>query len=867
MFCSPGSLQVKIEMFDCPACQSVILVYSIHQVRSHLHRHKLLGQLKHPIECNQNGCKTKLSRVETFVVHFNRVHAGDIDAMTSSASELHEEEIANGEGTYADSDRIESENWAEVSREELLRDAMTRIRTKMRGVKEAFELHVSNLVLELFGNPVIPYSIALKSIAMVKSVVELIVLETTRIFKEEEAESVIPGVGGIISDFEGLLHFFREVNSYYKVKKLMERHPYFVKPSQVVLGYRDELRYNTASLSAPFPLVKRIPNYAYYVSVEETVLSLCSNSYFLERIVCQRQMDTTGAVIQSFQDGTKCSDLLRAFPDGNVLFLQLFYDGLSITNTQGFSRGLHDCGAFFFNFLNLDSSYNSHTSNVHLLSLCNSSDLKNADGMSTILNILVMELQKLARNGITIKIGETEHKFYVVLARVTGDNLALHQMFGLIESFNADYCCLWCYATRAEMQTVFKENSLQLRTRIAYDRDVEAVKNDGQSTHEHGVKRYCILNDLGYFHVTDNAINDCMHTLLTGAIPYVLGSVMYTISTVQRNFTPASVNNHFDAIFSNLYHDKKNKPQYLSEFSAPGKSLNPTQNAAQAWAFFRYAPLIFYNYVEHPYLSSVWQMFLLFQEIVDIILAPAFTDSLLQYLEYITDSFLKSFADCYKNTGANIIPKLHFLVHYPRMIKINGPPRNYWCMTFERANSVIKAPTKNSHNFTNPYLTMAFRKQYLELANVLSATFARDDVIIDTSYAIMRQDIMHVKNLPPSYKEQDSNYLSATSQVKVNGTTYKRNSLVLLEKQETGYKFGEIELIIIEDTRVPLFVVKTYKTKEFHDHCFLHVLEDAEGDGINAVTYADFLDYHPLDVLRFEGEPAVRLRYFVLGRD
>ena len=70
--------------------------------------------------------------------------------------------------------------------------------------------------------------------------------------------------------------------------------------------------------------------------------------------------------------------------------------------------------------------------------------------MSTILHYFVSELQKLSKTGVTIKIGDTEHKFYVVLARVTGDNLALNQILGFTESFNSDYCCIWCYATHAE---------------------------------------------------------------------------------------------------------------------------------------------------------------------------------------------------------------------------------------------------------------------------------------------------------------------------------------------------------------------------------------------------------------------------------
>ena len=80
------------------------------------------------------------------------------------------------------------------------------------------------------------------------------------------------------------------------------------------------------------------------------------------------------------------------------------------------------------------------------------------------------------------------------------------------------------------------------------------------------------------------------------------------------------------------------------------------------------------------------------------------------------------------------------------MIRLNGPPRDYWCMTFERANAVIKAPTKNSHNFTDPYLTIANRKQDLELANILKTSCIRDEVITRGSFEVLVADLINTKN-------------------------------------------------------------------------------------------------------------------------
>ena len=74
--------------------------------------------------------------------------------------------------------------------------------------------------------------------------------------------------------------------------------------------------------------------------------------------------------------------------------------------------------------------------------------------------------------------------------------------------------CPLCYATRLEMQTFEKESQFKLRNPEEYARDIERLADS--STHVRGVKKYCKLNDLKYFHSKNNWINDVMHTLFQG---------------------------------------------------------------------------------------------------------------------------------------------------------------------------------------------------------------------------------------------------------------------------------------------------------------------------------------------------------------
>ena len=149
-------------MFDCPVCHCAILVYLVHQVRSHLHRHKLLEQLKHPIPCQQVGCKKKLSRVETLVQHFKRMHSSDIDIMTSNS--CIESGGANSDQQVNVLNNEDLSIITEVSNDDLVGHALTRVHQKLKTTREAFDLHVTNLVLELCGTSTIPYSYTLKQL-------------------------------------------------------------------------------------------------------------------------------------------------------------------------------------------------------------------------------------------------------------------------------------------------------------------------------------------------------------------------------------------------------------------------------------------------------------------------------------------------------------------------------------------------------------------------------------------------------------------------------------------------------------------------------------------------------------------------------
>jgi hypothetical protein len=133
-------------------------------------------------------------------------------------------------------------------------------------------------------------------------------------------------------------------------------------------------------------------------------------------------------------------------------------------------------------------------------------------------------------------------------------------------------------------------------------------------------------------------------------------------------------------------------------------------SAAQSLALIRYLPHVLCVLTENdeacfPYIG--WLLTL--QEIFNLVFAPKLTDSLLAYFSSLITSFISKFKACYPHT--NIRPKMHFLIHYPSIVKGNGPLRNFWCMNFERLNGAVKVPVHVMKNFKSPLYTIAYKRQ------------------------------------------------------------------------------------------------------------------------------------------------------------
>ena len=170
----------------------------------------------------------------------------------------------------------------------------------------------------------------------------------------------------------------------------------------------------------------------------------------------------------------------------------------------------------YFSVLNIGPSRNASIEHLHLVAAVNTKNKKAEGGLSTVQRMIYDDLKQLETVGFEVDIlGRGKYKVYAILSQLTADNLALNHMLGLLESFSHDFCCALCYATKAQMQTWFKESMFVLRDPDQYQEDLRQLHQSPHLPYVRGVKQPCLLDNLEHWKVMDNWVNDVMHTVRT----------------------------------------------------------------------------------------------------------------------------------------------------------------------------------------------------------------------------------------------------------------------------------------------------------------------------------------------------------------
>lgn len=139
--------------------------------------------------------------------------------------------------------------------------------------------------------------------------------------------------------------------------------------------------------------------------------------------------------------------------------------------------------------------------------------------------------------------------------------------------------------------------------------------------------------------------------------------------------------------------ERKNRPtKIILESAGNGIGLN----SIQTLCLVKNIPLLFGDII--PPGNQNWNLLLLLLQIMNIVFSPTVTLGMTIHLKHLIVDHHKLFKHLYLQR--NLLPKHHFMIHYPSSIRKIGPLLYMWSMRFEAKHKMFKDSFKNFKNIT-----------------------------------------------------------------------------------------------------------------------------------------------------------------------
>ncbi|KAJ8048620.1 hypothetical protein HOLleu_01002 [Holothuria leucospilota] len=168
-----------------------------------------------------------------------------------------------------------------------------------------------------------------------------------------------------------------------------------------------------------------------------------------------------------------------------------------------------------------------------------------------------------------------------------------------------------------------------------------------------------------------------MHDLLEGVVQYEIKLVLsYLISDREPALITLNQLNKEIASFDYGSTEKSNQPSQI-KLNSQGNAIG--QKAMQSWCLIRHLPLIIGHLLEEwdmPYFELLLQLL----DCMDIF-SPKVTHGLIAKLGILIVDHYTKFHEVFPTYS--LIPKHHFMVHYPTCLRKVGPLIHVWCMRYE----------------------------------------------------------------------------------------------------------------------------------------------------------------------------------------
>ncbi|XP_045078395.1 uncharacterized protein LOC123491558 [Coregonus clupeaformis] len=311
----------------------------------------------------------------------------------------------------------------------------------------------------------------------------------------------------------------------------------------------------------------------------------------------------------------------------------------------------------------------------------------------------------------------------------------------------------------------------------------QTIQSNPTLPHVYGVKHACLLNSLQYFNTTDNFYVDIMHYILEEVAQF---EVKLVLQYLQANFVTAKDVYGRVHSFNYGYTEMRNRPPAVK---LDDGSNDLVLNAIQSWCLLRNLPLIFGDLVQKD--DKYWQLLLLLLQIVNIVFSPILTEGMTICLKHLIAEHHRLFK--YLFPDRNLLPKHHFMIHYPRCIRNIGPILHS-CMRYEAKHNLFKKQLKSFKN-----VTMTFAKKHLNYMAYNWETFSQDTLAIGPGKMSRLNDLKEGHEIAAKLNVSVHTNVLSVKWVKHHGTEYRLDLVKCGEVVIEMPVFYKIKAIVLKD--------------------------------------------------------------------
>lgn len=215
-----------------------------------------------------------------------------------------------------------------------------------------------------------------------------------------------------------------------------------------------------------------------------------------------------------------------------------------------------------------------------------------------------------------------------------------------------------------------------------------------------------------------------------------------------------------------------------------------------------------------PENEPAWVVLMVLKDIVELVVALVHTDESISYLESKIVEHRQRYQELF--SCVRLLPKHHFLEHYPQMIRYFGPLSAVWTMRFEAKHRFFKQIVKHTSCYKNVPLTLASKHQLMISFHISSPSYGKCN--LDAHHAspvpvdLLKEDVCQaIRSKHPGTCEV---YLAKN--VSVIGITYSEGMIVTHGSTSGLPEFAEIiQMCVINEN---LFLIVKVLCGWYNEH-------------------------------------------------